>query len=481
MRFLFPLVLLAATALADPAGGPAPWSARLIGVITCKDIVESSGIIASRKHPGVYWTHNDSGSPAVLYAMDRTGRCVGIFPIDAPNTDWEDIAIDDAGRLYIADIGNNAATRKQIAIHQIDEPDPAAGGKKPAPLKARKTWRLAYPAEPFDSEAFFVWDGHGYLISKLLTGTPAGVYRFALNAKADPVMLERVTSLPIRSPVTAADISADGKRLAVLSILGLNVFEIGGDIAAAGKAKPQYTRLIHPNIEACCFVPDGVLVTSEKRQIYLIGDHPPDEAAAAPMRLAIPRLDKPVVIDGDLGEWSDSAGRLPLRFHSEEVPAAEPPAAQAWARWHEDGLYVAGTLTSPNLGPLLRAWFFGDTVEFFLGRESPDRSPEYEVGDNRCYIGFSRNADGKAGGLELHWPRHRDTPTPDAKAAGRINGDGTWQFELYWPMRLAADEQVRFNISMLTHRPRHNWFLSSSNDDGCWVSPLKSAVVRLAR
>ena len=276
MRFIIPMLLLAAAAHAEPATRPAKWSVRVIGTISAKGIDESSGIIASRRFPGVYWTHNDSGNPAILFAIDRAGKHVGRFSVNVPNIDWEDIAIDDAGRLYIADIGNNDGGRKSVTIHQFDEPNPAAGADKPGRLKVRRSWRLAYPADPFDSEAFFVWQGHGYLISKLLTGAQAEVYRFPLDAKEDPAKLERVARLPIRSPVTAADISADGQRLAVLSILGLNVFDINGDIAAASKATPRYVRLFHPNIEACCFVPDGVLMTSEKRQIYLVGEQAGD-------------------------------------------------------------------------------------------------------------------------------------------------------------------------------------------------------------
>lgn len=45
--------------------------------ITDPRIKESSGLAASRKHPGVYWTHNDSDDGPYVYAVDsRTGRTV---------------------------------------------------------------------------------------------------------------------------------------------------------------------------------------------------------------------------------------------------------------------------------------------------------------------------------------------------------------------------------------------------------------------
>ena len=37
-------------------------------------LVEISGITWSRRHPGTYWVHNDSGGGPYLYAIDGTKR-----------------------------------------------------------------------------------------------------------------------------------------------------------------------------------------------------------------------------------------------------------------------------------------------------------------------------------------------------------------------------------------------------------------------
>ena len=40
-------------------------------------ITESSGLAASRAHPGIYWTHNDSDDGPYVYAVDSaSGRTV---------------------------------------------------------------------------------------------------------------------------------------------------------------------------------------------------------------------------------------------------------------------------------------------------------------------------------------------------------------------------------------------------------------------
>ena len=60
--------------------------------------------------PNVFWTHNDGGGPKkqVLYAISRQGKTRVYFPVVGVTLhDWEDLAIDSAGHLYIGDIGNN--------------------------------------------------------------------------------------------------------------------------------------------------------------------------------------------------------------------------------------------------------------------------------------------------------------------------------------------------------------------------------------
>ena len=97
--------------MAEPQPGKeiAP-GVRLVARISDLRITESSGVIASRRYPDVFWTHNDGGGPKkqVLYAIDREGKTRAAFPVVGPRFhDWEDIAIDDAGHLYLGDIGNN--------------------------------------------------------------------------------------------------------------------------------------------------------------------------------------------------------------------------------------------------------------------------------------------------------------------------------------------------------------------------------------
>src|SRR5262245_38578714 len=124
LAFLLAASLTAAGNAAEPGQEIAP-GVRLLAYIRDLRIKENSGIVASRRYADVFWTHNDGGGPKkqVLYAIDREGNTRASFPvIGATLRDWEDIAIDDAGHLYIGDIGNNDSKRDGLAVYEIEEP-----------------------------------------------------------------------------------------------------------------------------------------------------------------------------------------------------------------------------------------------------------------------------------------------------------------------------------------------------------------------
>jgi hypothetical protein len=270
----------AALALSHAACGADPGAAgarevapgvRRVGTLGGAAITESSGLAASRRFPGVFWTHNDGGGgrQQALYAIDRHGKLLGQFPVSGVAlTDWEDLAIDDAGHVFIADTGNNDARRRELAVHRVTEPDPKAGA---IALQPDRSWRLRFPAAPFDCEGLFVWKEHGYVVSKVFNDARAEIYRFPLSA-TERVTLELVARTKIESPVTGADLSADGRLLALVAKSGAFVHRIDGDVTRAGQGKPHQTKFRHDSIEACAFVPEGLLATAESREIFLFTD-----------------------------------------------------------------------------------------------------------------------------------------------------------------------------------------------------------------
>src|SRR2546427_279731 len=84
-----------------------------VGTLRDPRLFEASGIAVSRAHPGVLWTHNDSGDSATVYAITLAGNLLATYRVPgATAVDWEDIALgpcpEHAGRcLFIADTGDN--------------------------------------------------------------------------------------------------------------------------------------------------------------------------------------------------------------------------------------------------------------------------------------------------------------------------------------------------------------------------------------
>ena len=94
---------------------------RLLCTLACKKVKESSGVTHSRRNPGVFWTHNDSGDDAKLFAFDKKGRHLGTYTVaGADNRDWEEIAsvsVDGKHFLLICDTGDNDRTRPFVTLY----------------------------------------------------------------------------------------------------------------------------------------------------------------------------------------------------------------------------------------------------------------------------------------------------------------------------------------------------------------------------
>ena len=214
------------------AATPLPLApAQPVQLATLEDrrVRESSGLAASRRTPGVMWTHNDSGDGPLVYAFDRGGRARGTFRVEgAQALDWEDMAAGpgpEPGQsyLYAGDIGDNGREREFVVVYRFPEPElpaaPAGGSETPATRPAEAI-RLKYPDRAHNAEALVVHPTTGdiYVVTK--ANAEAGVYRLA--APFDPKVVNTMTKVAtLRGPdffgtlITGADISPDGRRVAL--------------------------------------------------------------------------------------------------------------------------------------------------------------------------------------------------------------------------------------------------------------------------
>jgi hypothetical protein len=202
-----------------------------IATLEDRSINESSGIVASRRNPGLFWTHNDSGDGPFVYAFDRAGRRRGTWRVEGARArDWEDIAAGpgpEASRayLYAGDIGDNDEEREFVVVYRFPEPevtdaDKASTRDSPRATAAAEAIRIKYPDGAHNCEALLVHPTTGDLYVVTKAGDAAGVYKLAAPFDSSNVnTFARVAVL--RGPgffgalVTGADISPDGRRVAL--------------------------------------------------------------------------------------------------------------------------------------------------------------------------------------------------------------------------------------------------------------------------
>ena len=208
--------------------------------VNAPDLTEASGLAESALNPGVYWTHNDSGDRARLFAIDAaTGALRATFELPGVTaTDWEDLAIapdaDGNDAFYIADIGDNGAARSSVKIYRTAEPAlPAAGG--PAVTinaGAVSSQRLTYPGGPRDAESLAVGaDGALTIISK--REAQVGVYRLpAPQFNGGISVLSSVGQLPL-TWVVGASASQDGSFVLIKTSSSVLGYAIASDESVA--------------------------------------------------------------------------------------------------------------------------------------------------------------------------------------------------------------------------------------------------------
>jgi hypothetical protein len=237
-------VIVACGGYVPPRLDPSLGDAWEIHRIESQAIAESSGLVASRTHPGVFWTHNDSGDVARLFAIDARGALVGEFHVaGASHRDWEDIAADDAGYLYVGDFGNNANDRR-------------------------------------DLEALFWMDGALYLFTKHRSDAGTKLYRLPVTATARERALEPVARFVLPSDkraheATAADYQlADGGLLALLTFGAIYLFEREDESGAL--FRPIHRIALKPRrigqVESLAWDGDALLFGNEQRALFRIPD-----------------------------------------------------------------------------------------------------------------------------------------------------------------------------------------------------------------
>lgn len=299
--------------VSGPADAAGPESAvaayfRLTGRIDDAALNELSGLAVSRRAPGRWWGLNDSGNAPLLYALGADGRPQGQVTVSNLNTDWEDLASyeqDGQAYLAIADTGDNFSFRSQVSIWVLAEPTLPAGG-----IAQTREIRFRYEDGPRDCESLAADPQRGRFLLIDKGRKPAGLYELPMKFTdgGDLAVARRIADLPLiwegpvspalpagveryRGTPTAIDLSADGRKLLILTYKHLAEFERRADEdwpQAITRGPMRIVRLPRQRIlEAAGYDRDAnsALIGGEDDHAALWrwnGRFPPAKASAAP-------------------------------------------------------------------------------------------------------------------------------------------------------------------------------------------------------
>ncbi len=246
-----------------------------VGGLDPKLIPEASGIVKSRRFPDTFWVHNDSGNPPDLFAIRGDGRIIREFRLAIPNVDWEDIAIDDDGHLYLGDIGNNTRAIPVRAVYRIDEPDPNSSSHKP--VAASSVTFYAFPqGKRFDAESLWCDSRTLMLLTKVLDGREPELFAISLDSPSTlfrPTLARTLGPLTgFSEPATGADLNADGTLLAVCSTAVTRVYRCDRPDSHAWRllATVRYDR--PRSVEGIAWAGSDLYLVAEGDGIYRLAE-----------------------------------------------------------------------------------------------------------------------------------------------------------------------------------------------------------------
>lgn len=172
--------------------------------VSANELVSQSNLI---------WVIEDANNKNNIYGLNAKGAIEKDIDVkNAKNIDWEDLTTDPLGNIYIGDFGNNSKKRKVFTIYKIN---------KIATIKSSTeadiiTFTLPENFDSEDFEAFFLWNDLFYVFSKNDKKTkvftvPNSIGNHQASFYSEYKFQEKYNK------ITAADISADGKTIALLN------------------------------------------------------------------------------------------------------------------------------------------------------------------------------------------------------------------------------------------------------------------------
>ncbi|MGV3460471.1 MAG: hypothetical protein ACO1N9_08460 [Flavobacterium sp.] len=238
---------------------------------------EVSGIEVVAGSPYI-WAIEDHGNANILYAFEENGNLAKEVTLSGiKNNDWEDLAADRAGNLYIGDFGNNDNERKDLAIYRIEKQKlDSTSVTTSAVTKFYYTEQKEFPPKKsgrfYDAEAFCEHNGNFYIFTKNRSSGFNGsfiVYKVPNrpgNFPAKKIGELNTCGKYSKCAVAGADISPDGKTIVLLAADRLWLVT-GFTEDNFNNAKLDVYELGHnTQKEGVCFKDDDTLLIADEKE-----------------------------------------------------------------------------------------------------------------------------------------------------------------------------------------------------------------------
>lgn len=239
-----------------------------------KKLKEVSGMQWA-KHSNFFYVIQDSGNENSVYKVDTEGKQLQELFVNAENTDWEDLASDNEGNLYLGNFGNNDNERKDLCIYKIKTTEKVDTINPDYKISFYYPEQTKFPPSKknllYDCEAFFELNGFFYLFTKNRSKNFDGtclIYKVPNkegNHAAQLLGKYKTGETFNDSAITGAAISPDGSRFVLLTHSKVYLFEnFKGDVFLNGKI--SVLDLNHySQKEAVCFKDNNTLLIADEK------------------------------------------------------------------------------------------------------------------------------------------------------------------------------------------------------------------------
>ena len=224
----------------------------------------------------VFWISSRSvGQNPTLYAVDKDGKILGSeYQVQVRNVGQEELVFVHRVRknrqedfMVLADTSNKFKNRDSLRFYEIspdvpsevedekekrdvsvkreisfefppaatpDDKDKGVSGLYKIPIGPTPAVELQYPQEDYDTAAIIVLDDTLWVFSKRSLGSSTALYRLPLETispytraeDSSSYMLDFIQEFCSGAPVSGADVSSDGKRLAVMTSETIFLFDL---------------------------------------------------------------------------------------------------------------------------------------------------------------------------------------------------------------------------------------------------------------